>query len=77
MREAEIDPTNSPELRDFWRDAKRNISRLSALFVSMVDYLDDDELRPMDDDADTSGDLEVVGGQRDHSEPLDDGQTTL
>ena len=74
---AEIDPTNSPELQDFWRDAKRNISRLSALFVSMVDYLDDDELRPMEDDADTSGDLEVVGGQRDHSEPLDDGQTTL
>ena len=40
-------------------------------------YLDDDDLRPMDDDADTSGDLDVIGGQRDHSEPLEYGQTTL
>ena len=59
---AEADKANSDEMKAFWVDARRNISRLSHVFVSVFDFEEtpaDDEEPEVDPDADPA----TFGGQ--------------
>ena len=39
---AEADKANSDEMKEFWRNARMSISRLTATFVSLIDFADDE-----------------------------------
>ena len=60
---AEADKANSDEMRQFWVDARRSISRLSHIFVSMIGYEEPPEqVVATSDEADV--DPAEVGGQQ-------------
>ena len=55
---AEADKSNSEAMDAFWKDTRQLISRLSHLFVSLVDHIDPVDPVPVEDDKEEEAEIE-------------------